>query len=169
MWQKICLVKYLFWADRYTLYNNVKRKYSCSELSSGIYCRIKLLSTDVSEVLTASIIENIHIKVWSIFSLLKSAQAPEYLDCLVIYNILLCRTPILQLNAISNSPTTVRHYLVLTSCRIQTFPFVTSRACIKSVCFQSRPTQDFSYPHFVTVETFLDTYCCVRNIVILST
>jgi hypothetical protein len=28
----------------------------CSELSSGIYCRVKLLSTDVSEVNTASII-----------------------------------------------------------------------------------------------------------------
>jgi hypothetical protein len=28
----------------------------CSELSSGIYCRVKLLSTDVSEVRTASII-----------------------------------------------------------------------------------------------------------------
>jgi hypothetical protein len=30
--------------------------YSCSELSSGLYCRVKLLSTDVSEVRTASII-----------------------------------------------------------------------------------------------------------------
>jgi hypothetical protein len=29
---------------------------TCSELSSGIYCRVKLLSTDVSEVRTASII-----------------------------------------------------------------------------------------------------------------
>jgi hypothetical protein len=30
----------------------------CSELSSGIYCRVKLLSTDVSEVRTASIIRD---------------------------------------------------------------------------------------------------------------
>jgi hypothetical protein len=29
-----------------------------SELSSGIYCRVKLLSTDVSEVRTASIIRD---------------------------------------------------------------------------------------------------------------
>jgi hypothetical protein len=28
----------------------------CSELYSGIYCHVKLLSTDVSEVRTASII-----------------------------------------------------------------------------------------------------------------
>jgi hypothetical protein len=31
----------------------------CSELYSGIYCRVKLLSTDVSEVRTASIIRMI--------------------------------------------------------------------------------------------------------------
>jgi hypothetical protein len=33
----------------------------CSELSSGIYCRVKLLSTDVSEVRTASIIRDEYI------------------------------------------------------------------------------------------------------------
>jgi hypothetical protein len=31
---------------------------NCSELSSGLYCRVKWLSTDVSEVRTASIIRN---------------------------------------------------------------------------------------------------------------
>jgi hypothetical protein len=32
----------------------------CSELSSGLYCRVKWLSTDVSEVRTASIIRDNH-------------------------------------------------------------------------------------------------------------
>jgi hypothetical protein len=33
---------------------------TCSELSSGMYCRVKWLSTDVSEVRTASIIKGDH-------------------------------------------------------------------------------------------------------------
>jgi hypothetical protein len=33
-----------------------RRRVWCSELSSGMYCRVKWLSTDVSEVRTASII-----------------------------------------------------------------------------------------------------------------
>jgi hypothetical protein len=37
-----------------------RRRVWCSELSSGMYCRIKLLSTDVSEVRTASIIRDDH-------------------------------------------------------------------------------------------------------------
>jgi hypothetical protein len=35
-----------------------RRRVWCSELSSGIYCRVKWLSTDVSEVRTASIIRD---------------------------------------------------------------------------------------------------------------
>jgi hypothetical protein len=35
-----------------------RRRVWCSESSSGIYCRVKLLSTDVSEVRTASIIRD---------------------------------------------------------------------------------------------------------------
>jgi hypothetical protein len=35
-----------------------RRRVWCSELSSGIYCRVKLLSTDLSEVRTASIIRD---------------------------------------------------------------------------------------------------------------
>jgi hypothetical protein len=37
----------------------------CSELSSGIYCRLKLLSTDVSEVRTASIIRDPRRQLWT--------------------------------------------------------------------------------------------------------
>jgi hypothetical protein len=37
------------------LYDSV---YLCSELSSGLYCRVEWLSTDVSEVRTASIIRD---------------------------------------------------------------------------------------------------------------
>jgi hypothetical protein len=33
-------------------------KFHCSELSSGLYCRVNRLSTDVSEVRTASIIRD---------------------------------------------------------------------------------------------------------------
>jgi hypothetical protein len=36
----------------------------CSELSSGLYCRVKWLSTDVSEVCTASIIRDDHPWWW---------------------------------------------------------------------------------------------------------
>jgi hypothetical protein len=35
-----------------------RRQVWCSELSSGMYCRVKQLSTDVSEVHTASIIRD---------------------------------------------------------------------------------------------------------------
>jgi hypothetical protein len=35
-----------------------RRRVWCSELSSGMYCRVKWLSTDVSEVCTASIIRD---------------------------------------------------------------------------------------------------------------
>jgi hypothetical protein len=35
-----------------------RRRVWCSELSSGLYCRVKRLSTDVSEVRTASIIRD---------------------------------------------------------------------------------------------------------------
>jgi hypothetical protein len=35
-----------------------RRRVWCSELSSGMYCRVKLLSTDVSEVRTAFIIRD---------------------------------------------------------------------------------------------------------------
>jgi hypothetical protein len=35
-----------------------RRRVWCSELSSGIYCRVKLLSTDDSEVRAASIIRD---------------------------------------------------------------------------------------------------------------
>jgi hypothetical protein len=35
-----------------------RRRVWCSELSSGLYCRVKWLSTDVSEVRTASIIRD---------------------------------------------------------------------------------------------------------------
>jgi hypothetical protein len=44
----------------------------CSELSSGIYCRVKLLSTDVSEVRTASIIRDKSVyprrQLWTSYS-----------------------------------------------------------------------------------------------------
>jgi hypothetical protein len=40
-----------------------RRRVWCSELSSGIYCRVKWLSTDVSEVRTASII---HIRTYDL-------------------------------------------------------------------------------------------------------
>jgi hypothetical protein len=39
-------------------YLSVQSLFSCSELSSGIYCRVKLLSTDVSEVRTSSFIRD---------------------------------------------------------------------------------------------------------------
>jgi hypothetical protein len=35
-----------------------ERQLKCSELSSGLYCHVRLLSTDVSEVHTASIIRD---------------------------------------------------------------------------------------------------------------
>jgi hypothetical protein len=41
-----------------TMYPNNDLSSRCSELSSGLYCRIKWLSTDVSEVRTASIIRD---------------------------------------------------------------------------------------------------------------
>jgi hypothetical protein len=39
-----------------------RRRVWCPELSSGKYCRVKLLSTDVSEVRTASIIRDENLK-----------------------------------------------------------------------------------------------------------
>jgi hypothetical protein len=41
-----------------------RRRVWCSELSSGIYCRVKWLSTDVSEVHTASIIRD--ESIWNV-------------------------------------------------------------------------------------------------------
>jgi hypothetical protein len=38
-----------------------RRRVWCSEMSSGLYCRVKWLSTDVSEVRTASIIRDNHL------------------------------------------------------------------------------------------------------------
>jgi hypothetical protein len=38
-----------------------ERNFTCSELSSGLYCRVKWLSTDVSEVRTASIITSLRV------------------------------------------------------------------------------------------------------------
>jgi hypothetical protein len=60
------LIRYLISENSQLFYVRCKWFYSsivilqhghkCSELSSGIYCRVKLLSTDVSEVRTSTVI-----------------------------------------------------------------------------------------------------------------
>jgi hypothetical protein len=51
------------WTAQWNDINGRKLKELCSELSSGLYCRLKWLSTDVSEVRTASIIRDDHVPV----------------------------------------------------------------------------------------------------------
>jgi hypothetical protein len=60
---KICLDEIY---SRVRMDKNLSNKFHivCSELSSGIYCRVKLLSTDVSEVRTASIIRESRRMRW---------------------------------------------------------------------------------------------------------
>jgi len=48
-----CVIMYYLWDFKFS-----RRRVWCSELSSGLYCRVKWLSTDVSEVRTASIIRD---------------------------------------------------------------------------------------------------------------
>jgi hypothetical protein len=56
-WYATILNYYLFYNSIFKMLWDFKfsrRRVWCSKLSSGIYCRVKLLSTDVSEVNTAS-------------------------------------------------------------------------------------------------------------------
>jgi hypothetical protein len=80
----------------------VDKQETCSELSSGIYCRVKWLSTDVSEVRTASIIRDPRRQLWTSYSppweLEISQTRNSFLNTLYLFNGVLTDLKIAILN-----------------------------------------------------------------------